>query len=75
MIQLKMNVLDVELSTVFFLDSWFGVLHYIAGEHEWADGECTHGPLVATEVGKTCLGTKTPKHSRKFGRWYLTKDF
>ena len=25
------------------------------GEHEWADGECLHGPLTETEAHKTCL--------------------
>lgn len=37
-------------------------MHHIAGEHEWVDGECEHGPLVATEVGKTYLD----KNSRSF---------
>ena len=27
----------------------------MCGEHEWADGECEHGPLVSEEVGKTVL--------------------
>lgn len=27
----------------------------MCGEHEWADGECDHGPLVSEEVGKTIL--------------------
>ncbi|CAB4006208.1 Hypothetical predicted protein, partial [Paramuricea clavata] len=36
-------------------DSWFGVLHHVVGEHEWADGECTHGPLVSTEENKTLM--------------------
>lgn len=27
----------------------------MVGEHEWADGECMHGPLAATEADKTCL--------------------
>ena len=26
------------------------------GEHEWADGECLHGPLTGTEAHKACLG-------------------
>ncbi|CAB4037439.1 Hypothetical predicted protein, partial [Paramuricea clavata] len=43
-------------------DSWLGVLHHIAGEHEWVDGECEHGPLVATEVDKTYLD----KNSKAF---------
>ena len=25
------------------------------GEHEWADGECMHGPLTETEAQKTYL--------------------
>jgi hypothetical protein len=35
----------------------------VAGEHEWADGECNHGPLVETEKEKPilnkspCMGT------------------
>lgn len=31
------------------------MVHHIAGEHEWADGECQHGPLVSNECDKTCL--------------------
>jgi hypothetical protein len=27
----------------------------VAGEHEWADGECNHGPLVETEKKKPIL--------------------
>ena len=27
----------------------------MCGEHEWADGECDHGPLVSEEGGKTVL--------------------
>ena len=47
---------------ICFQDSWFGVLHHIAGEHEWIDGECEHGPLVANEEGKTYLN----KNSKAF---------
>ena len=36
-------------------DDWFGVLHHMAGEYEWIDGECQHGPLVASETDKTYL--------------------
>ena len=46
----------------YFQDNWFGVLHHIAGEHEWVDRECAHGPLVATEIGKTYLN----KNSKAF---------
>lgn len=31
------------------------MLHHVAGEHEWAEGECNHGPLVETEKDKTFL--------------------
>ena len=47
-------------SIVTYQDSWFGVLHHVCGEHEWADGECDHGPLVEEEGGKTML----PKNSK-----------
>ncbi|CAB3987239.1 Hypothetical predicted protein, partial [Paramuricea clavata] len=47
-------------------DSWFGVLH-VVGENEWADGECTNGPLVSTEENKTLMdkGSKAMKALRK----------
>ena len=31
------------------------MLHHVAGEHEWVEGECNHGPLVDTESDKTFL--------------------
>ena len=31
------------------------MLHHVAGEHEWAEGECNHGPLVDTETDKVFL--------------------
>ena len=30
-------------------------VHHVCGEHEWVEGECSHGPLVLTEEGKTFL--------------------
>ena len=39
---------------------WCGVVHHLAGEHEWADGQCSHGPLSSTEQDKTYL----PKTSK-----------
>jgi hypothetical protein len=36
-------------------DDWIGVIHHVAGEHEWGDDECNHGPLVAAKTGKTVL--------------------
>ena len=34
---------------------WLGVLHHVVGEHEWSDGECSHGPLSASEPAKPLL--------------------
>ena len=51
----------VIIALFIFEDNWLGVLHHIAGEHEWLDGECVHGPLVA-EGGKTYLN----KNSKAF---------
>ena len=25
---------------------WNSILHHVIGEHEWADGQCMHGPLM-----------------------------
>lgn len=41
---------------------WLGVLHHVCGENEWADGECTHGPLVSTENGKAFLEMDSKPH-------------
>ena len=38
------------------------MLHHIAGEDEWVDGECEHGPVVSMEEGKTYLD----KNSKAF---------
>ena len=45
---------------ITFQGMWLGVVHHVCGEHEWADGECSHGPLTSTEEGKTYL----PKASK-----------
>ena len=39
----------------------------MCGEHEWADGECDHGPLVSEEGGKAVLakGSKAMEAIRK----------
>ena len=37
-------------------------LNHVCGEHEWADGECTHGPLVSTENGKAFLEMDSKPH-------------
>ena len=56
----------------FFLVShvqnkWFGVLHHVVGEHEWHDGQCSHGPLTSAENGKPLLdkGSKAMDALRK----------
>ena len=38
------------------------MLHHISGEHEWIDGQCQHGPLVASETDKMYLD----KNSKAF---------
>ena len=39
----------------------------MVGEHEWADGQCSHGPLPASEDGKTYLakGSKSAEAVKK----------
>ena len=32
-----------------FRDVWFGVVHHVCGEHEWAEAGCNHGPLSSEE--------------------------
>lgn len=46
---------------------WLGVVHYLVGEHVWADGQCSHGPLTAPENGKTYLakGSNSAKAVKK----------
>ena len=39
-----------------------GVIHHVTGEHEWADGQCNHGPLVETETDKTFLVKDSKAH-------------
>lgn len=69
------NLLGMHISTFFFLfffvsyvqNKWFGVLHHLVGEHEWHDGQCSHGPLTAAENGKPILdkGSKAMEALRK----------
>ena len=39
-----------------------GVIHHVVGEHEWAEGQCNHGPLVETESEKTFLEKDSLAH-------------
>lgn len=67
------NLLGMHISTFFFFfisfvqNKWFGVLHHVVGEHEWHDGQCSHGPLTAAENGKLLLdkGSKAMDALRK----------
>ena len=34
---------------------WLEVLHHVVGEHVWSDGQCSHGPLTASETAKSLL--------------------
>lgn len=36
-------------------DVWLGIIHHVCGEHEWEDGECSHGQLTEAENGKPIL--------------------
>ncbi|XP_068735198.1 uncharacterized protein [Montipora capricornis] len=36
-------------------ETWFGVLHHVCGEHEWAGGACKHSPDETGTSGKTYL--------------------
>ena len=29
---------------------WYGVLHHIAGEHEWLQGRCSHSALTQADL-------------------------
>ena len=46
---------------------WLGVVHHVVGEHKWADSQCSHGPLTASEDGKTYLakGSKSVEAVQK----------
>lgn len=66
------NLLGMHISRFFFLflfvqNKWLGVLHHLVGEHEWHDGQCSHGPLTAAENGKPLLdkGSKAMEALRK----------
>ena len=37
-------------------------VHHVCREHEWVEGECSHGPLVLTEEGKTFLEMDSKSH-------------
>ena len=59
---------DLTFTYFFNLQSmWVGVVHHVVGEHEWVDGQCSHGPLTASEDGKTYLakGSKSAEAVRK----------
>ena len=64
------NLLGMHISMFFVSyvqNKWFGVLHHVVGEHEWHDGQCSHGPLTAAENGKPLLdkGSKAMDALRK----------
>ena len=31
------------------------MVHHVCGEHEWNEGQCSHGPLTGIEGGKEYL--------------------
>lgn len=46
---------------------WIGVIHHVYGEHEWENGECSHGQLTEVEEGKEILAkdSKAAEELRK----------
>lgn len=46
---------------------WIGVIHHVCGEHEWENGECSHGQLTEVEEGKEILAkdSKAAEELRK----------
>lgn len=57
----------MSFSCYCFQDAWLGVAHHVVGEHEWASGQCSHGPLTASEEGKSYIakGSKAAEAIRK----------
>ena len=50
-------------------DKWIGII-----EHEWEDGECSHGQLTETEGGKTIL-TKDSKAAEELRKIVFDRDW
>lgn len=48
-------------------EMWIGVIHHVCGEHEWENGECSHGQLTDVEEGKEILAkdSKAAEELRK----------
>ena len=38
---------------------WLAVMHHVCNEHEWSDGQCSHGPLTPLEEGKEYLSKES----------------
>ncbi|KAK3751371.1 hypothetical protein QZH41_010466 [Actinostola sp. cb2023] len=55
-------------------DVWIGVIHHVCGEHEWEDGQCTHGPLTHTEESKPVL-EKTSKSAKAIREIVFDRDW
>ena len=53
---------------------WFGIMHHVCGEHEWEDGECSHGQLTEAESGKTILA-KDSKAAEELRKIVLDRDW
>lgn len=59
---------------------WIGIVHHVCGEHEWDDGECSHGQLTVEEGDKEILAkdSKAAEELRKivFDRdWLKSLEF
>ena len=55
-------------------DMWLGIIHHLCGEHEWGDGECSHGQLTEAERGKTILA-KDFKAAEELRKIVLDRDW
>ena len=58
----------VNLKLLFLMqEMWIGVIHHVCGEHEWENGQCSHGQLTEVEEGKQILAkdSKAAKELRK----------
>lgn len=53
---------------------WLGILHHVCGEHEWNEGQCSHGPLTEVEGGKEYLDMDS-KAAKELKKIVLDKEW
>ncbi|PFX12866.1 hypothetical protein AWC38_SpisGene23107 [Stylophora pistillata] len=57
------------------VEVWFGVLHHVCGEHNWAEGECRHSPEETPSNGKTYLKKSSRALAALRKDWSLIKKW